>query len=683
MHRSSKELSRVAIRLVKEPPLYSDVPVSNPEAAIQVLADVFHDYDREVTAVVNLRPDLKPICMNIVSIGALNYSMAHPRELLKSMVLSNAAKVMLVHNHTTGVLLPSEDDIATTDRMARICDLIGIPLIDHIIIGPGEDYFSFAEKKMLPLIKSEYSKNIEEIQLGGMNMAEKTNMENKTQHKISFTVAECGEFPSQGEYHENVGSLKEAIKLFEQIPPDRMHGVPAIGIRATDVTDKELFTEVNVFTGKQIDLEVLKYVPEIKEHKVAQFAIAELLYKYPEADVIGEVPEEIQKKVMAIDINEKQAMQLKEITDKLEQGVKEVFSSEKYQQYLDMIAKFPRYSANNSLLIMMQKPDAQMCQSFTGWKEMGRFVKKGEKGIKIIAPAPYTIQKEQQKVDEKGKPVFDQDGEAVMETIDVKVNAFKVVHTFDVSQTYGEELPSYGVEELTGEVDRFSVMFDALKEICPVPMTFENIESGAKGYYSQMEKRIAIQEGMSEVQTIKTAIHEMAHQKLHAVENTKDEKQTRSSKEVEAESVAYTICQHYGIDTSDYSFSYVAGWSEGKEMPELKASLDTIRKAASEMITAIDDKMEELVKAKEQEKENNTPLKDETAVQKEKESEQKEDKKKPEKKAQNREEEAATEKPKSQRKPSVKGKLKEGKEKSAETKAPVKKTRQKEAGERV
>ena len=670
MHRSSRELSQVAIRLVKEPPLYSSEPVNTPQDAIRILADVFSDYDREVVIVVNLRPDLKPICMNIASIGALDYSMSHPRELLKSMVLSNAAKVLLVHNHTTGRVLPSEDDISMTDRMAKVCDLVGIPLIDHIIIGPGEDYYSFAEKKILPLIKSEYSKNIEDIKLGGMNVAEKTNVKEKKQVKISFTVSECGEFPGKGEYHENIGTLKEAIEKFEKIPSERMNGIPAIGIRASDVTDKELFTEVNVFTGKQIDVEALKYVPEIKEHKAAQFAIAELLYKYPEAEVIGEVPEEIQKKVMAVEINEKQTAQLKEITDKLEQGVKEVFSSEKYQQYLDMIAKFPRYSANNSLLIMMQKPDAQMCQSFTGWKEMGRFVKKGEKGIKIIAPAPYTIQREQQKVDETGKPVFDKDGEAVMETVDVKVNAFKVVNTFDVSQTYGEELPSYGVEELTGEVDRFSVMFDALKEICPVPMRFENIESGAKGYYSQTEKRIAIQEGMSEVQTIKTAIHEMAHQKLHAVENAKDAKQTRSSKEVEAESVAYTICQHYGIDTSDYSFSYVAGWSEGKDVPELKESLDTIRKAASEMIKAIDDKMEELLKGKEQEKENDTPLRDEEPAKK-KEALQTEAKDK------------TPEKEKRGRKPSVKSKLQEGKEKSEAAKPAGKKTKQKEAGERV
>ena len=231
---------------------------------------------------------------------------------------------------------------------------------------------------------------------------------------------------------------------------------------------------------------------------------------------------------------------------------------------------------------------------------MGRFVKKGEKGIKIIAPAPYTIQKEQNKLDASGRPMLDHDGEPIMESVEIKINAFKVVSTFDVSQTDGKELPSLGVDELMGSVDEYGTFFEALKQSCPVPMEFDDIPGGAKGYYSQAEKRIAIQEGMSEVQTLKTAIHEMAHQKLHAIElGNKD--LNRNSKEVEAESVAYTVCQHYGIDTSDYSFSYVAGWSEGKEMPELKASLDTIRRAASEMIATIDEKLEELVSQKTQE----------------------------------------------------------------------------------
>lgn len=300
---------------------------------------------------------------------------------------------------------------------------------------------------------------------------------------------------------------------------------------------------------------------------------------------------------------EDRKQEMKDITDRLEQGVSEIFQSEKYQQFLDTMAKFPQYSLNNNLLIMMQKPDATLCQSYTGWKQMGRFVKKGEKGIRILAPAPYKMEREQDKLDEKGKAILDKDGEPVKETVQINITAFKPVSTFDLSQTDGEPLPTIGASELTGSVEGYATLFEAIKEASPVPIGFEDIKGGAKGYFHTEENRIAIQEGMSEVQNVKTAIHEMAHAKLHNMEAQKareDGGQTRSSKEVEAESVAYTVCQHFGIDTSDYSFAYVAGWSQGKEMPELKESLNTIRTAASELITAIDEKAQALIAEKEQ-----------------------------------------------------------------------------------
>lgn len=468
------------------------------------------------------------------------------------------------------------------------------------------------EKVALPVSEVQYAKTLDELKIGGFQVAEATQMQ--TQKTVSFTVAECGEFHDMGEFHENVESAKEALMILGHIPEGRMHGVPAIGIRVTDVAQPEVYTEVDIATAKCIDMEVLGFVPEIAENKAAQFALAELIHAMPEAEVRGEIPEAIQKKVQMIESREKQAEQLKEITDKLEQGVADVFSSDKYKQFLDTMAKFPRYSVNNTILIMMQKPDAQVCQSFTGWKEMGRFVKKGEKGIKILAPAPYTIQKEQNVLDEKGSPVLDHDGEPLRETVEVKINAFKVVNTFDISQTDGKELPSIGVNELTGDVERYQMMFEALRQSCPVPIAFEDIPSGAKGYYNKLEKRIALQEGMSEVQTVKTLIHEMAHQKLHDTGNGV-ESQSRSSKEVEAESVAYTVCQHYGIDTSDYSFSYVAGWSEGKEMKELKASLDTVRRTASEMISDIEEKLEVLVTEQTKEAEVETPAQNNPFVQ--------------------------------------------------------------------
>ena len=246
---------------------------------------------------------------------------------------------------------------------------------------------------------------------------------------------------------------------------------------------------------------------------------------------------------------------------------------------------------------------------------MGRFVKRGEKGIRILAPAPYKLEQERDKMDDKGRAVLDKDGEPVRETVQINITAFKPVSTFDLSQTEGEPLPSIGVSELTGSVEGYAKLFEAITAASPVPIGFENIEGGAKGYFHTGENRIAIQEGMGEIQTVKTAIHEMAHAKLHNMEAQKareDGGQTRSSKEVEAESVAYTVCQHFGIDTSDYSFAYVAGWSHGKEMPELKESLNTIRTAASELITAIDEKVQALTLEKSQEKEEQTAEADST-----------------------------------------------------------------------
>lgn len=601
MDKNIFALDRVAIRMVKEPPLYSDTPIDSPQAVVQVMADTLKDYDREVFAIINLRPDLKPINVNIVSVGALDQSLVHPREAIKSMVLSNAASVMMVHNHTTGSMSPSKDDIAVTDRMAQLCGLLGIKLIDHIIVGPGKDYYSFHEKGVLPLPNIKYETDINSLEIGGLKVAETPTAEPTKARAVSFTVAECSEFHNMGEFHENIATVKEAMEIFEKIPPERMSAIPAVGIRVADAENPEQVAEMDVIVGKHIDLQLLEYIPEIAENKAAQFAIAEMIHAMADATIYGEVPEEIQKKVLVIESKEKQTAQLKEITDKLEQGVQDVFQSDSYKELLNVMARMPHYSINNQILIAMQTSgQATMCQSFTGWKQVGRYVKAGEKGIKIFAPAPYTIQKEMDKLDAQGKPVLDSDGEPVKETQEVTVNAFKVVNTFDISQTDGKEIPTIGVDELSGDVDRFSALMAALTEVCPVPIAFEDIPGDAKGYYSQTEKRIAIQEGMSEVQTVKTVLHEMAHQKLHAKEVVaKSDDKSRRSKEVEAESVAFVVCQHYGIDTSDYSFGYVAGWSAGKETPELKTSLQTIRDAASQMISAIDDKLEEHSKAKE------------------------------------------------------------------------------------
>lgn len=312
----------------------------------------------------------------------------------------------------------------------------------------------------------------------------------------------------------------------------------------------------------------------------------------------------------------KNAKQVREITDKLEQGIKELFESERFKEYLRTMSKFYNYSFNNTLLIAMQKPEATYVAGYTSWqRNFDRQVMKGEKGIKILAPAPYKAQEEREKIDPlTQKPVIGADGKAVTETVEVLHPAFKVVSVFDVSQTDGKELPDIIVDELKGTVENYEAFFNALKQESPVPISFEDIPGGAKGFFSPVESRIAIQEGMSEIQTVKTAIHEIAHAKLHAVKPDEkaapEDKKDRHTKEVEAESVAYTVCQRYGIETSDYSFGYIAGWSSGKETKELKSSLDTIRKTAAEMIEGIDAKLKVLLaeKAQSAEKEAEAPV---------------------------------------------------------------------------
>ena len=310
----------------------------------------------------------------------------------------------------------------------------------------------------------------------------------------------------------------------------------------------------------------------------------------------------------------KNAQQVREITDKLEQGIKELFESVRFKEYLRTMSKFYNYSFNNTLLIAMQKPEATYVAGYTSWqRNFDRQVMKGEKGIKILAPAPYKAQEDREKIDPvTQKPVIGADGKAITETVEVLRPAFKVVSVFDVSQTDGKELPDIIVDELKGTVENYEAFFDALKQESPVPISFEDIPGGAKGFFSPVESRIAIQEGMSEIQTVKTAIHEIAHAKLHDVKPDEkaapEDKKDRHTKEVEAESVAYTVCQRYGIETSDYSFGYIAGWSSGKETKELKSSLDTIRKTAAEMIEGIDGKLKVLLAEKAQSAEKETEM---------------------------------------------------------------------------
>ena len=484
--RRPYKLDRVAIRMVKEPPLYSSEPLRSPEAAVKVIADMLRQYDREAFCIVNLRNDLSPINMNIVSTGTLNASLAHPREILKSAVLSNASATMLFHNHPSSNLTPSQEDIEITDRMSKLFAMAEMPLLDHIIIGNGDQYYSFKENSVMPI---------------------GTHMFARDPADITFqTVADPVVSEKRGSYHTT---------------------------------------------------------PEQRQEKIRQ------------------------------------------ITDKLEQGVHQIFESDNYKAYLSTMAKFHSYSLNNTILIAMQKPGATLVAGYTAWqKDHDRHVKKGEKGIQIIAPSPYKVKQERDALDPKtGKPQMDAQGNPLKEIIEVERPAFKVATVFDISQTEGKELPSIGVNELPGGVEGYDALFDALKATCPVPIAFEDIPSGAKGYYHTEDHRIALQEGMSQMQTVKTLIHEMSHERMHSHEKEKpvEERLSRRSMEVEAESVAFVVgtalsAEHpeLKLDFSDYSFGYIAGWSSGKETAELKASLGRIQATASEMISEIEGHLQEL-----------------------------------------------------------------------------------------
>ncbi|MDB2018797.1 YodL domain-containing protein [[Clostridium] symbiosum] len=338
-------------------------------------------------------------------------------------------------------------------------------------------------------------------------------------------------------------------------------------------------------------------VPE--EYRVMAYPAPEILREESKVQPEAAAPTKAPQPVTPILLNgQNSAERMKEITDRLETGIQELFESERYKAYLTTMSKFHSYSFNNTLLIAMQ--GGQLVAGYNKWRDdFHRNVKKGEKAIKILAPAPFKAKKEVQKLDAQGRPVMGKDGKPVTEVQEIQVPAFKIVSVFDVSQTEGEPLPSIGVEELTGSVERYGEFFKALEQTSPVPIGFEDIPGGSHGYYHLTEKRSAIQEGMSELQTLKTAIHEIAHSKLHAIdpEATAIEQADRPdsrTREVQAESVAYAVCQHYGLDTSDYSFGYVAGWSSGKDLKELKASLETIRATAHELITTIDGHLAQL-----------------------------------------------------------------------------------------
>lgn len=300
---------------------------------------------------------------------------------------------------------------------------------------------------------------------------------------------------------------------------------------------------------------------------------------------------------------------LKEITDSIETGIKELFESDKYKSYLQTMSRFHKYSFNNTMLISMQKPDATLVAGFNKWRDgFSRHVKKGEKSIKIIAPTPYKTKEQREKLDPQTKaPLLDASGKVQTEEVEIQIPMFRVVSVFDVSQTEGEPLPTLA-SSLTGNVEQFEMFMEAIKRTAPVPVEITPLPKDTDGYYHTEEKRIAIREGMSEVQTVSAAIHEVAHSLLHNREMEKElqaqqdenaksiKPKNRNTEEVEAESISFAVCSYYGIQTAENSLGYIASWSKGKELAELRASLEIINKTSSELITGIDTHFAEIVK---------------------------------------------------------------------------------------
>ena len=315
-----------------------------------------------------------------------------------------------------------------------------------------------------------------------------------------------------------------------------------------------------------------------------------------EKDTVRDIPT-VQTATIPLPV---QGKDMDSIMQSLESGVEEFFTSNRYQEFLKTMAKFHNYSFNNTMLIAMQRPDATLVTSYKNWQSMGRQVMKGEKGITIIAPAPYKKMKEKEVLDENQRPIMGTDGKSKTEQVEVTVPHFKAVTVFDIAQTSGEPIQTLAPELLTAAVQDFDSFMQAIQKISPVPIRFDEIDGNANGYYHNADKEIVIKKGLSESQTLKTAIHETAHAKLHDKEimESLGVEKDRLTKEVEAESIAYCVCSSFGLDTSDYSFPYIAGWSSSREMKEMKASMDVIRKTAGEMIDQLTEELEIILEEK-------------------------------------------------------------------------------------
>lgn len=491
IHDEKREnvLPQVAIRMVQERPLISTEKMDSPKAAIHVMSEFLSQMDRELVCVVNLQSDMKPINMNIVSMGALSESLVHPREMMKSAILSNAHSFMMIHNHPSGNLVPSKDDVLVTDRMHQVGELLGIQMVDHIITGRGNEYYSFHEKDTIPISRNHFTSDIEQLQIGNKVAEEQTGYSTES-NPVKNDRVQTTALPVQG---KDMNSIMQSLEMGVQ----------------------------NFLEGDQ----------------------------------------------------------------------------ERYKEFLKVMTKFHNYSVNNTLLIAMQRPDATLCNSYKRWQSLGRQVKRGEKGITIIAPAPVKTKQTRERKDQYQQPVIGEDGQPELEEVEVVIPRFRPTTVFAYEQTEGEPLPFLVPEELTASVENYEIFMEAITRVSTVPIRFDEITNGAKGYYNNATKEIVINKGMSESQTMKTAIHECAHSLLHDkdIMMSNHVEKDRMTKEIEAESCAFCVCAAFNLDTGDYSFPYISGWSKEHDMKELKGSLDLIRKTSGEFIDKVTQEMQEII----------------------------------------------------------------------------------------
>jgi|GEM_PF-351431 len=712
-NRDENELMQVDVRLklVEGPSLFSEESIRNEEDAVRIMSDVMAELDREEVCVVNLDSGGRPINYNVVSVGDINSSELSVRNVFKASVLSNSSGIILLHNHPSGLASHvSKEDKLVTQKMMYASTFMDIPMYDHIIVGgrTGECYSLKAHMPELFDAKV-YMRTLERVADGGATTFTRTVNETNVGYEAGNVPGET-EIINQEEQVYGIYQLKPGIfdgpdghrTSYQFMGMDFVKN-SGLEVLASDYnlgyTDKlppgesleSIYRRFNMnrpddFRGHSLsvsDVIVVENGLGPKAYYVDSFGFTELLDFVKQREMImdGKVPddspfvEETETIQIGGEKDESKAKtkeqkentstpkktrkeQIQEISEKLEKGLEELFDSDKYRDYLKCMSKFSSYSFNNSLLIALQKPEASLVAGYQAWqKNFGRQVKKGAKAIRIIAPAPFKKKEEQQ--------VRDEHGNFKTEEVEVTIPAFKAVPVFDVSDTYGDPLPTIGAEELLQSVDGFDDFMKAVAEIAPVPIRYDEIKGGAKGYFSHSDQEIVINKGMSQSQTLKTAVHELAHALLHDVnEKTLTDEQRveidllhgevstnmgsipvidyldmeaakagyddfesfsrdgysvsgyesitaetmeldralqaseedRKTKEVQAESVAFVCLTRFGLEAElvgEYSFGYIAGWSSGKELTELKSSMETIQKTADKIISGIEEKMHE------------------------------------------------------------------------------------------